>query len=136
MSATNVTAQADDGFRWYYSLDGECWSLAGGSRDDAIVQGREEAEGGTFYICEASKEPLRDSFFEADEVIAAFADHNEELWGEGGFEGESSAEANAELQTMLNTAFTAWRTKHTDWQAYTFREMRNEEEIAAVSSDG
>lgn len=121
-------------FNWYYTQDQEIWQPAG-SRQNAINCGRDEYEGGAFYICEANLQQLSDGFFDAELVVEKFEEHNEECWGEDGADITlPAAEAVKELEDALAKAFSAWRAKHLPHlKAWAFDEMRNEELIPAVA---
>lgn len=99
-------------------------------RDDAIAKGIKMFGGQSFWICEGRRALLHDdNLFDADGVLEAFEERNEEAWGEDGPDATVTREMKRELEVMLESAFSAWRAKHKPYSAWALDETRHAETI-------
>jgi hypothetical protein len=118
---------------WYWGNGSqpERYNLAN-SRDDAIEQATEYATDNGYEkmtVCEGKPWPLHDDFFDADCVLEQWHDRNEEAMDEDGeLAMNPTREQKAELVSMLNAAFAAWRGSHNLGRAWCL-DTRNEEII-------
>ncbi|MBO9724341.1 MAG: hypothetical protein J7530_08200 [Novosphingobium sp.] len=115
---------------WWASHDGEFYNVGPlDTREQALKEGASEFEGDAFYIVEAGLHEIKLS-------AAAVIERQYDLWyeGEGADRCAGSAEADAELQQLLD----GWLAKHigTFRNPTTFAWSRNEELIPAGAVSG
>jgi hypothetical protein len=121
-------------WQWWHSHDGgERYHGPCASREDAISDGRDYADGESFIICEATKGSLR-AFI--SERVGEWLDENNEELGDPDGDPISANITTAQwqdLQTRLDATALEWIKAHNlDRHVFTFDETRNEEDIEGV----
>lgn len=120
-------------WEWYVTQSEERWLQADATtRDEAVAFGRDEYNGESFMVCEATKGEID---FEVD-VLNELEGINEDRVdpdGDGVFMNPPNLEQEKELSRLVGETIKAWAEKHdlcpTGW---VFVEQRNEETIPAA----
>ncbi len=118
-------------WQWWHSHDGgESYWGPCDSREDAITAGRDEADGESFIICEATKGTLR-AFIGAR--VGEWLDDNNEDMGDPEGDPVSANITTAQwedLQSRLDATALEWiKTHNLDRHVWAFDDTRNEEDI-------
>jgi hypothetical protein len=118
-------------FKWYYSLNGgESFYGPHDTRDEVIEVGNDEADGGPFEICEATKGRLNTALFhDVAEKLDDWNDDNSNPDGDP-ISAKLSKADWSDLEDRLNAAVKAWADER-DIHRYVwaFEETRNHETI-------
>jgi hypothetical protein len=105
-------------WKWYwgYGTEPERYYGRFATREEAVVAAKAAAQAenrSEMTIVQGRPMPLTDDFFDADQVLDDWHNHNEDLQDEDGeLAMKPSFEQKHELEAVLNTAFKAWRAKH------------------------
>lgn len=129
-----MTADAE-ALQWWWSEDEERCHGPFDSREDALAGAHDGAddEATEVEIFTASRRPLRDDIFRADEEFERFEEHNEECWGEDGPNmRDVPVAAVRELEVALMAAFARWRERYAPWSSWTIENFANRETVKLV----
>jgi hypothetical protein len=106
------------------------------SRTDAIQAGR-IAGSNIISLCEATNVALTDEIVNVDDVLEDWHCWNEDASNEDGdLFMDPTEEQTADLQTVLNAAFAAWRARHGLGHASVLADTRNCETIDLSTLNG
>lgn len=128
---------SDRQFKWYWGYGEEPDVFYGGedSRDAILQVARRECDGEGFSIVEADKSVPDFGFFDADQVLEQYDEHNIECWSEDGPDfPDIKLEVKRELEKALGATLKRWMDKHKcHGRAWAFGSQRHQEYFPAVS---